>query len=353
VTSIRLAAFLALALVAVPAAQAARYLPLPSPLAALSASPPLLGGARAASEGILHRVDSRTAVRISVAPDGSVLGVMATQRLDVRRLGDYYFVIGAPVTDVEAGPGSAATPGLRSASILWEGFNPSRRTLVAVASLDPGRVLDSLPLRVETTPSTVTLVNATQVRIATSAAEAEKPPLVQFLQALRRSIEQGTTPLGGNALVTGKVASANVQVSAPLEVRGSIGGRVVRAVLGGSGRPLRATYPAGPLELTVRALPPNELTAVPAGASGRRLLARATLAALEVARGRQFDMFLGNPDPSGRNATTYRYVSGRRSATAAPAGPRGAGGTSWTRTLLLVAGALLAATVALVAWSRA
>ena len=81
-------------------ALAPHYVALPSGVAPLSLTPPLGNGATAANENVRHRVIARTTVRVSVTPDGTPFAVVATQRLDVRVLGDYFFTIGAPVRDV-------------------------------------------------------------------------------------------------------------------------------------------------------------------------------------------------------------------------------------------------------------
>src|SRR3954454_19372269 len=79
---------------------APRLAALPSPLAALSATPPLGTGASAAAEGVRHHVDSTTRVRVAIDGSGMPFAVTATQRLVVSQPGDYYFTIGAPLTDV-------------------------------------------------------------------------------------------------------------------------------------------------------------------------------------------------------------------------------------------------------------
>ena len=91
------------------------------------------------SEGFRHRVAATTRSTVAVDPSGTPFAVHATQRLDVRVLGDYFFTIGAPLLDVAAAPGSASTPGLRATAILWAGFNPGTRVLIARATLDPAQ----------------------------------------------------------------------------------------------------------------------------------------------------------------------------------------------------------------------
>ena len=87
------------------------------------------------------RTPSRRRRTSSVAIDrsGTPFAVTATQRLDVRGVGDYFFTIGAPVL---ARPGARRTPRRFRACgpgpILWAGFNPGERLLVARATLGAG-----------------------------------------------------------------------------------------------------------------------------------------------------------------------------------------------------------------------
>jgi hypothetical protein len=108
----------------------------------------------------------------------------------------------------------------------------------------------------------------------------------------------------------------------------------------------------GPLRLTVTPEAPHRLLDAPAaGLSGRQLLARVTRVALTLARVRQYQMFLGNPDPTGKNETTYLYRTAARPApppvTVVPTAHR-----DWTTTIAVAAGLLLAAIAALLTWSR-
>ena len=118
-------------------AHAAGHASLPSPTAPLSAEPPLAGGARSSAENVPHSIAASTNVVVAVDGAGSPFAVTATQRLDVRGVGDYFFTIGAPVLTVRAPEGSESMPGIRTGSILWAGFDPGRRLLVARATLDP------------------------------------------------------------------------------------------------------------------------------------------------------------------------------------------------------------------------
>jgi hypothetical protein len=331
------------------AAPRANYVSLPSPLAPLSASPPLGGGATATAEGFRHRIAATTTVDVSLDARGSPFAVRATQKLDVRVLGDYFFTIGAPVLDVEAAPGSASTPGLRAASILWAGFNPGRRTLIARATLDPRAAAPSLPLRVEVAPGRVTLVNTTGVTAGSYAADALVPPLARYLAQLKRQVAQGQTPTSGGAYVTSKPVATALRIVVPLRVVGTVGGRKVDAVVDSA----RLTLPGdGLLRLTVAPIVPERLLNDPAaGLSGRQLLERASRASLTLARMRQYQTFLGNPDPAGSNETTYAYRTAAR-PTAPPVATVAAPERDWVTTVAVAVGLLIAAAGALVVWSR-
>jgi hypothetical protein len=331
------------------AAPPANYASLPSPLAPLSAAPPLGGGATASSEGFRHRVAAKTTVEVALDPGGAPFAVHATQRLDVRVLGDYFFTIGAPVLDVEAAPGSASTPGLRSTSILWAGFNPGRRTLIARATLDPAVAGSSLPLRIEVAPGRVTLVNTTGVTVGSYTADALVPPLVLYLAQLKRQITLGQSPTSGGAYVTSKPVATGVRVVVPLHVTGMIGGHRVDAIVEGDRLTVQA---GGAIRLTVTPVIPERLLNEPtSGLSGRQLLERATHAALTLARMRQYQTFLGNPDPTGSNETTYVYRTAARS-TPLPVAVVASAKRDWATTIAVAAALLLAAAGALLAWSK-
>jgi hypothetical protein len=331
----------ATALAVANSAAAAQYSPLPSPAAPLSAVPPLGGGAASSTERTRHRVDAVTAVRVSVDLHGAPFAVSATQTLDVRVAGDYFFTLGAPVEDVEAAPGSDSTPGLRTASIVWAGFDPGRRTLRARATLTAARAATALPLRIEVSGGTTTLVNTTAVAVGTISADAERAPLLRYYDELRTA----KTPVAGAALLTSAPERSTMTVRAPLQVTGSVGDtRVSRIVTG------RLSIPAtGKVRLTVRPVRPPFPPA--AGLSGRVLLARVTRTVLTLARVRQFQSFLGNPDPAGSNEATYRYMTAARPSPVAAVEP-GPSGRDWARTAAIVAGVVVAAGAALVAWSR-
>jgi hypothetical protein len=331
------------------AAPRANYVSLPSPFAPLSPSPPLGGGATATAEGFRHRIAATTAVDVALDSDGSPFAVRATQRLDVRVLGDYFFTIGAPVLDVEAAPGSASTPGLRAASILWAGFNPGHRTLIARATLDAAASAAFLPLRIEVAPGGVKLVNATGVTAGSYTADALVPPLARYLAQLKRQVARGQTPTSGGAYVTSKPIATALRIVVPLRVTGTVGRRKVNAVVEGDALIVRGS---GPVRLTVTPAVPERLLHDPTtGQSGRHLLERASRASLTLARMRQYQTFLGNPDPSGSSETTYTYRSASR-PTPPPIAAVAAPKRDWMTTIAVAAGLLVAAAGASVLWSR-
>jgi hypothetical protein len=269
-----------------------------------------------------------------------------SQRLVVSLPGDYYFTIGAPLTDVAAADGSQSTPGLRTGTIVWAGFNPGKRVLAARATLAPLAVTPSLPLRVTIGSGQVTLANATGISTTAFSADALKAQLEAFLAGLRRATQSGAAPTGGSALVTSRPARTTIRVVAPLRVTGTIGSRRISVEL--AGRPV--SFPAGPVRLLVSVLHPAPRPRP--GSSGRELLDVAVRASLESARARQYDSFLGNPDPSGSSASTFRYLSGTRPAPpVAAVTPQSGRGTLGV--VLWALGGLAALTGAAVAWARA
>lgn len=327
---------------------ATRYVSLPSPVAPLSASPPLGSGATSLSERIRHRVAATTRVEALVDSNGIPFSVVAMQRLDVRVQGDYFFTIGAPLLDVEAAPGSESTPGLRATSIVWAGFDPGRRVLAARATLDPAAASSSLPLKIEVAHGRTTLVNVTGVDIASYTAEATRAPLLAFLARLRSDLDAGRPPLAGAASATTRPVPRHVHVVVPLLVHGTIGGRAVQATLTG-----RLAVPTtGAVHLTVEPDARAQYGDV-SRLSGRALLDLATRASLQAARARQYETFLGNPDPVGSNRTTYVYRSAPRPSPPAAAPGRAHHGRSWASTLVWLAVLAVGALVALVAWTRA
>ncbi|MGN6797726.1 MAG: hypothetical protein ACTHKS_06215 [Gaiellaceae bacterium] len=340
----RIVVSIAVALLCAGTARAEQHIALPSPIAALSAQPPLAGGARPSAEHIAHSVSASTNVMVSIDDAGTPFAVTATQRLDVRGVGDYSFTIGAPVLTVRAPADSASVPGIRTGSIVWAGFNPDERVLVARATLEPRKTLSALPLRVRISGDTVTLENTTRVRVGTFSADAPRAPLVAYLARLRGEVSHGRAPLQTTVPLASTPRNVSMTVTAPLHVTGTIGDRRIdlllttRTRLHGSGR------------IDLRAEPVKDVDAV-TSTSGRALLREAIRVTLTLARANQYDEFLGNPDPAGSSQTVYAY----RTASpphAAPIATVGRHRRPWIETTLVVAVLATALVAGATLWAR-
>jgi hypothetical protein len=345
----RVLALVCVAFAATPAANAAapKYVALPSPFAPLSASPPLSGGAASSAEGVRHRIAATTSVRISVDATGKPFAVRATQRLDVRVQGDYFFTIGAPALSATTAAGSASAPGLRVSSLVWAGFDPGRRTLAASIVLEPGQASAALPLRIEVARGQVTLVNTTAIAVNGFTAAVRAAPLARYARQLARELSAGRAPTPGGALVTSTPRPTAFRAVAFLHVFGTVGDRRVDLQLGAA----PVGIPGGKIRLTAEPVAPSRLLHPAPTVSGRALLRRVTTVLLDLARSHQYDTYLGNPDPVGSNETTYLYRSAARPAPVAVPAPA-ARKSGVLRTLLVVAGLVAALALGVVAWSR-
>ena len=319
------------------AAHADQHVSLPSPAAQLSAQPPLAGGAKASAENVAHSVSAATTVGVSIDQAGTPFAVTAVQRLDVRGIGDYFFTIGAPVLTVRAPATADAVPGMRTGSIIWAGFNPGERLLIARATLDPTKAAAALPLRIRVHGQTVTLENATRVTVGSFSADAPRAPLVAYLALLRGEVAHGRTPLQTSVPITSKPALERITVATPLHVSGTIGRQRIDLRLTGT------TRIHGSGRIVLRAVPVEEVDDV-TSAGGRALLRETIRATLTLARANQYEEFLGNPDPAGRSHTVYAYrtASPPRAAPIAAVGPHR---RTWVETALVFT-ALAAALVA-------
>lgn len=340
----RAAAVVVATLACAAAAHAARRIALPSPIAPLSAQPPLAGGARTSAERVAHSVTASTNVAVAIDGAGTPFAVTATQRLDVRGLGDYFFTIGAPVLAVRAPPGSAPVPGMRTGSIIWAGFNPGNRLLVARATLEPAKAVAALPIRIRVSGDTVTLENETGISVGSFSADAPRAPLVAYLARLRAEVAHGRTPLQTSIPLASTPTNERITVTAPLHVTGTIGPQRIDVMLIGRTR----VHAHGRVDLRVEPVEHvDEVTAT----SGRALLREAIRATLTLARANQYDEFLGNPDPAGSSRTTYAYRTGSPPR-AAPIAAVGHHRRTWVETALVVAALAAALAAGAALWAR-
>ena len=351
-------------------AQQFRLLELPGAVA-LPEVPPLAPPQPPPTEmpPIRGTVFAQEQVRIGIASDGAPHAVTVAQRLLLRTLGDFAFAIPAPAIRVAPGPRSESQPGLRPNQIVWQGFSPRRKLLVAVAELRPRDSLEALPVRIRVTgvPTkpgpfelNVTLENATRTKATAPTGATVEADLTAALDGLRAS-ERIDRPFEGRTVrLLGPSRTRRVDVWAPLQLRGSIGfppGSVLNLttarfppLLGGEtarftvrGEAVRAAAPRIRLvaqPLPAAALPPRSA----------RTLDEAVLGSLRYARTRQFEEFLANPDPEGVSTTSYVYETAAPERVTRPE-PQPAD-DSGLSPVLLVGGLALLGVGLVVAWSH-
>lgn len=258
--------------------------------------------------------------------------------------------------------------------------------------VEPGRpVSGELRLRLSVANNSVF-----PIQVVDGAVEPARGAAV--LDAIRDDLRAGRRPAPGAGRVPGSIEVSGAtfrtaQLEAPARVSGSIdlraravdverasgtdgvprGGTVAFDTMLGGGRPLRHA-----VELTARvrglrlpaiglsvepALPSPESLSPPTGSTwergvrtdpaafdGRRMAALILDTMWRTARLRQYDAYLGNPDPTGPAHTTYRFeLAPPPPATAPPPAPASGGRLG---TAAAAAVALLLVLGAVVAWSR-
>lgn len=296
---------------------------VPSPTTSLTAQPPL--GERNATlprHIPLGRIAARTRVEAELDARGTPTAVNAVQQLTIHGVGDYFFAIPAPVRDVLPGPGTQSKPGLRPGMVLWQAFSGGKRILSARLVFEPARVAALLPIRVRLSRTgslvTLELANATLVRLSSFTADAAPDDARRYLATLTRFAAGGPAP--SPYLNAKNVRVVQRTVVAPLRVTGALvfpSGRRVRVdiVLGAGPRSVRvATASTGLPKVTLVARMIPFASERPARPTFDEVMERV----LRLARSRQYDAFLANPDPAGRTSATYafRTVAPRRGAPA-------------------------------------
>jgi hypothetical protein len=219
--------------------------------------------------------------------------------------------------------------------------------LVADARLRPVAAAAALPLRVRRAGNRLILENTTSVETTAFAGSAPEEEIAAAARAARVAAETGRVADGIVVHATG-VRPRPVRIDAPLAVDGTAGGRRFSAVLGG-GRPSRLVVAAGPRPgFTVTARPTLPLDAL----GPRPTLEETVVALLRLARIRQFDLFLSNPDPRGRAQGVYVYRPARAVPRVVAATERDGGGWSALGVVATAALGLLGAAGALALWAR-
>jgi hypothetical protein len=373
----------------VPASAAVEQVLLPGPTPYPTPSPPLAAVGVVPTRPLPFTIHARVAERVhaGVGPDGEIVSLRALHRLALTGKGDYLIVIGAPVVDVHAGPGSQSEPGLRIGQILWSGFSPGKKLLVADAELSAGAAR-FLPLRLHVTRAggrySLTVTNATVLSETSYEGKGFPRQLATLLDRTRAQSLAGERLDSAYASVEGRVRQRPARIAAPVAVQGvlrfpsvptSVRGATLRgrsvsfsAVLGdagplslrvdvrGGGTP-RLRLVAEPTKL-VRALAPPAASSWAAALRKRPIPSRVLLRTLidtrmQLVRSDQYQAFLANPDPQGAAKTVYVYESAAApTPKGSPSAESGSGnGDALVLTLALV-GSVLGIGVALVIWAH-
>lgn len=330
------------------AAEAAPRLALfPTPLTPITPTPPFAPPGTALPNVFRAPIRSGAVVDVGVDSQGQVVAVDATQRLVVTRIGDYRLTVPAPAQNAVAAGGSDSTPGLRQGAVLWSGFSPGNRVLAANVTLDPKAAAPLLPMRVEVTDGAVRLENATATTATTFTADGDPGQLAKILASLRRDPLGRSLGRGTYVQVTGPAETLHVPVVAPLRVTGRIGGRDVSLLLTEEPRTIHVRGRPS-LQLAVRPEPPTSLSSPPR----RPTWDEAVRISLTLARVRQYESYLANPDPLGPVSTRYAYRTVAAPAPPlAPPAPQDEGLAAWAIVLIAV-GAVAAAGGLAVAWAN-
>jgi hypothetical protein len=369
------AAALGAALAPAAARAATQQVLLPGPTPYPTVSPPLVTSAPTTPTTLTFRIHASSDQRVSAGVDaaGRVVRVRALQNLRLTGTGDYLIVVPAPVLDVRAGPGSQSQPGQRRGQILWAGFSTRRRLLSADATLRPGAVAPYLPLRLEGRRDggryTLALTNATGTSEVAFAGTGSRAELGSLLDRTRRESLARRRLSPAYATISGLVARRRQQarIFAPLEVTGELRfpHRTARfSFVLGDEQPLSRTVTvaaAGTPRLHLVVRPSNVVRGLrpPGGGSWRSsslpadaLLRRLIDTRMELVRSNQYQGFLANPDQLGRNSTVYVYDTASVHRTAPAAASSSGGGSNVALVLLAVAGSIVAAGAALIAWAH-
>ena len=346
--------------VAPPAFAAGTPILLPSVRTTLTPGPPLT--ASNVSGEVLYPpgMTSDQKVLIGIDSTGKPVTVRVLQRLELRKLGDYSFVVPGPIADVEAAPGSQSQPGLRHDAILWAGFSSGHKTLASLATLRPGAASSRLPFRLSLARDGDTLVVRGQ-----NTSTAHAPVLVgplsvkeaeKTLRETRKYVPLGVSAPDLYATVTRTPQSTSEKIIAPLDVSGRVGDSTFHYVLG-DGRPLdferRIEHaPANAkVQVVVTPVAPERLlrTRVSDPANGLHTVSKVRLT---VARALQYQSFLANPNPTGRSKAVYVYETAKRTAAPPPATVSSDNGSSTWPTFLAIALGVLGLATGVVVWAH-
>ena len=376
-----LAAFAALAVVGVAAAQRTQQVVLPGPVPYPTDSPPLVGGGVLPSLFLtpgLH-VASIETVGVKVDGSGRPSAIRVNQQLTISGKGDYQLAVGGPIADVRRGRGSESEPGFRKDQVLWAGFSAGRKRLDADISLRVPPAAPYLPLRVHVSREgdevTLKVVNATVTPVMGYEGVVERAEIARLLDATRRSSLAGERVKAAYATFHGdvRIPKRPLRIEAPLHVEGRLElpnqepvtfDRVL-----GDGQPLSFEIHAsggGRLQLDLHAAPAPVVNLLrPPGARtwaaaikhrsipAAELLSRLIGSRLRLVRADQFQTFLADPDSDGRSRATYDYELVSEPSRRSVAVPEKDGdGSDALLVALLIVGSVVVVGGGLVVWAR-
>jgi hypothetical protein len=345
-----------LGLAVVPAAGAyAPQVALVSPFTSARETPPFRTSAPGVETRFFGRLASTQAVTVTIDRSGRVTRVVDVDRILVARKSDYSFVVNGPIEDVRAAPGSESEPGLRTGSVVWQGFSPGRRLLAAAITLRTDAAMTALPLRIELAGSTLKFVNTTSASVRTNEAPTSAAQVARALDASRAALARDVPVSAAVVRALGPLQAVQIRGFAPLRVTGVAelpGGERRRISTAVGRRPSEVKLPDAPRSLAVMVTIPAPAAVLNAPGGGRwadlarsgrlhdgRALTRAANdRLLAAALAGQFREFLENPDPSGSTRTSYRYVL-PEAAKAAVVRTEG-GGSPWLAVSIAAAAAI-------------
>jgi hypothetical protein len=363
---------------------------LPGPTPYPTPSPPLVTGGAPPWATLTFKIHARTDQRVRAGVDehGRLVSVRALERLQLTGTGDYLIVVSAPVLDVRMAPGSQSEPGQRRGQILWSGFSSKRRLLASDAKLRPGPVRPYLPLRLDARREgdryELTVTNATTTAEVAFQGTGLPKELAALLDRTRRDSVAHRRLRPAYVTIDGAISQrpGKAQIAAPLRVEGRLRFPSVPSTVSGGtldGRTVRFSFVLGdrqPLtrrievsgggepklhlearpDAVVRGLTPPSRARTWSAALARNplpangLLERLIETRMELVRSDQFQGFLSNPDPLGRDRTVYVYETAAAPPAVAASRSSSSGGGP-LMLLLAVGGAVVAAGAALVTWA--
>jgi hypothetical protein len=352
--ALALTGFLGLAVV--PAAGGyAPQVALVSPFTPARETPPFRTSAPGVETRFFGRLASTQAVTVTIDRSGRVTRVVDVDRILVGRKGDYSFAVNGPIEDVRTAPGSESEPGLRTGTVVWQGFSPGHRLLAAAVTLKTDAAVRALPLRIELSGSTLRFVNTTSASAQTNDAATPAAQVARALDGSRAALARNVPVSAAVVRALGPIQTVLIRGFAPLRVTGVAelpGGKRKRIFAAVDRRPSEVKLPGAPrsLDLAVTIPAPAAVLAAPGGGrwadlarsgslhDGRALTRAANERLLAAALAGQFREFLENPDPSGPTRTSYRYVL-PEAAKAAVVRTEG-GGSPWLAVSIAVVAAL-------------